>query len=414
VVPGALLVALAMGLGSMDVPLARTVALVGTTWRFERPLRPGDTVRCRWRLNRKRAVEEPAWGLCGFAVEMENQQGEVVASGEVVRLLERRPVMVTEPAPVVAGEAEAEVARTGRRRRRRRAGNGDAPSQQPLVAAEVLAAQPSAEAEPFVESLPTLEATTEDRTAAGQNSQRTEPEPAAIGALVAAQEQGDGGTAPARRRRRRGGRGRGGREPVGPEVLALQAVDEEAPTPGAATAGMASAQSSQTERVGTAASAPIDREQAAGRLEPSSTTSPAARAATPEPTGAVAASLPAAATPFSQEPTELDPNRFAPLNTPSPQSPPASGPPDATIAPANGPAARERRPRGPRRPAGASTGSPETSAPPGGNEGSAAAGSESGDVSGSSIPPSVPARARRPRGNRPPAVAPVDADQSTA
>lgn len=401
VVPGALLVALAMGLGSMDVPLARTVALVGTTWRFERPVRPGDTVRCRWRLNRKRAVEEPAWGLCGFAVEMENQQSEVVASGEVVRLLERRPG--TEPAPVVAGQPEAEVARTGRRRRRRRAANGDIPSQQPLVAAEVLAAQPSAEAQPFVESLPTLEATTEGGMAADQNPAHTEPAPAATGALpAAAQEQGDGGAAPARRRRRRGGRGRGGREPVGPEVLALQAVDEEAPTPGAATAAMAGAQSSQSESAGTAATAQVGGEQEAARPEPSSTTPPAALVATPAPAAAVAASRPAAATPFSQEPTELDPNRFAPLNTPSPQSPPASAPLDAAVAPANGPALRPRRLRAPRRPASTSAVSPETPAPPGTNEGSAAAGSESGGFSGTSVEPTAPVRARRPGGSHPP------------
>ncbi|MBJ7602588.1 MAG: MaoC family dehydratase N-terminal domain-containing protein [Candidatus Dormibacteraeota bacterium] len=415
VVPGALLVALAMGLGSMDVPLARTVALVGTTWRFERPVRPGDTVRCHWRLNRKRAVEEPAWGLCGFAVEMENQRSEVVASGEVVRLLERRPLMGTEPAPVVAGQPETEVARTGRRRRRRRSANGDTPSQQPLVAAEVLAAQPSAEAQPFVESLATLEATTEGGTAAGQIPRRTEPAPAATDALAAAQEQGDGGAAPARRRRRRGGRGRGGREPVGPEVLALQAVDEEAPTPGAAIAAMAGAQSSQSQSAGTAATAQVGGEQEAARPQPSSTTPPAAFAATPESAAAVATSLPPAATPFSQELTELDPNRFAPLNAPSPQSPPASGRPDAAVAPANGPAPRPRRPRGPRRAAGGSTVTPEAPAPPGSNEGSAPAGSQSGDFSGSSVEPTAPARTRRPGGSQPPPpAATANAGESAA
>ncbi len=430
-VPGALLVAIAMGLGSMDVPLARTVALVGTTWRFERPVRPGDTVRCRWRLNRKRAVEEPAWGLCGFAVEMENQRSEVVASGDVVRLLERRPVVGAEPAPVAA-PPEGEVARTGRRRRRRRAANGDSPSVQPLVAAELLAAQPSPEQQPFVESLPSLEATGEGMsvagTAPGESPPRNESAGAATGAVAAsAPEQGDGGSSPARRRRRRGGRGRGGREPVGPELLALQAVDEEAPTPGAATAAMAGAGPAVSHSARTIVPTPPFRgEQVAppepagapvasvisppppedarpGSSIPSAPTPPAASGATRESAPAVTASLPAPPTPFSQEPTELDPNRFAPLNAPSAQSPAASAP--AEVAAGDEPARRPRRPRGPRRPAGGSTGGPETPGPRASSEGLAPAGAEAGHLSGSSAAPSAPTRARRPRRSRPPSAA---------
>ena len=109
VVPGTLVAAVTTGLGAIDVPLPATVGLVGTTWRFQRPVRPGDTIGSRWRLNRKRPVENPRWGLVVWQVEVENQRGETVAIGEVTRLVCRREQ------PVEAGRSSKS------RRRRRRA-----------------------------------------------------------------------------------------------------------------------------------------------------------------------------------------------------------------------------------------------------------------------------------------------------
>src|ERR1700716_1340907 len=43
VVPGALLAAVATGLGAIDVPLPATVGMVGMSWKFMLPVRPGDT-----------------------------------------------------------------------------------------------------------------------------------------------------------------------------------------------------------------------------------------------------------------------------------------------------------------------------------------------------------------------------------
>jgi acyl dehydratase len=92
VVPGALIAALAIGLGTIDGPVPATVGLVGMTWRFQRPVHVGDTIRCRWRLHRKRDVENPHWGLAVWQVEVENQHGEVVATAELARLVSRRQV----------------------------------------------------------------------------------------------------------------------------------------------------------------------------------------------------------------------------------------------------------------------------------------------------------------------------------
>src|SRR5215831_1545437 len=109
VVPGALVAAVATGLGAIDVPLPATVGMVGMTWRFLRPVRPGDTIASRWRLNRKRPVENPRWGLAVWQVEVENQRGELVATAEVTRLVSRREQ------PVDAGRQ----GKASRRRRRR-------------------------------------------------------------------------------------------------------------------------------------------------------------------------------------------------------------------------------------------------------------------------------------------------------
>src|SRR5262249_43042269 len=97
------------GLGAIDVPVPATIGMVGMTWRFLRPVRPGDTIGSRWRLNRKRPVENPRWGLAVWHVEVENQRGEMVATGEVTRLVGRREQ------PVEAGRSSKS------RRRRRRA-----------------------------------------------------------------------------------------------------------------------------------------------------------------------------------------------------------------------------------------------------------------------------------------------------
>jgi 3-hydroxybutyryl-CoA dehydratase len=130
VAPGALVAAMATGLGSMDVPLPATVGLVGMSWKFLLPVQPGDTLGSRWRLSRKRNVENPRWGLAVWQVDVENQRGELVASAEVTRLVAKR-------------EQEQPVERSGRSRRRRRKG---APAGQ--AAADIVLAEPVPEPAP--------------------------------------------------------------------------------------------------------------------------------------------------------------------------------------------------------------------------------------------------------------------------
>lgn len=133
--PAPLIAAVVSGLGAMDVPIPRTVALVGWQWKFKAPVRLGDSIRSRWRLNRKRDVEDRRWGLATWQVEVENQHGELVALAEIVRLVARRE------------SAEPEVPRTGRRRRRRRGGSNGGPPPE-AVAAQLAAAPESPEPAP--------------------------------------------------------------------------------------------------------------------------------------------------------------------------------------------------------------------------------------------------------------------------
>jgi hypothetical protein len=120
------------GLGAMDVPIPQTVALVGWRWSFNAPVRPGDSLCSLWRLNRKRDVEDPRWGLAAWQVEVENQHGELVAHAEVVRLVARRDA--AQQAEATEGGEGAEGARPGRRRRRRRGGANGAPPPESVAA----------------------------------------------------------------------------------------------------------------------------------------------------------------------------------------------------------------------------------------------------------------------------------------
>jgi hypothetical protein len=194
----------------MDVPLPATVGLVGMSWKFLIPVHPGDTLGSRWKLSRKRNVENPEWGLAVWQVDVENQRGELVASGEVARLIAKREQQPAE--------------RTGRSRRRRRKG---APAGQ--TAADVVMAEPVPEPAPA--DLPSPAArrrrrrgTAEPAAATLDAPQAGSTPPAPIQAPgPAAPEVGtdQGGAAPSepappkRRRRRRPSNGQGGSQPEG-------------------------------------------------------------------------------------------------------------------------------------------------------------------------------------------------------
>jgi len=97
VVHACFVAAAAMGLGSMDVPIPATVGLIGMSWKFSQPLRAGDTIHTRWRLARKREVADRRWGLGVWEISVIDQRGDVVAEGELTRLVARRDAPVETP-----------------------------------------------------------------------------------------------------------------------------------------------------------------------------------------------------------------------------------------------------------------------------------------------------------------------------
>jgi acyl dehydratase len=61
-------------------------------WTFKKPIMIGDTVRVRWQLTQKReSGSKPNMGIITEFVELMNQKGEVVQSGEHITMIRKRP-----------------------------------------------------------------------------------------------------------------------------------------------------------------------------------------------------------------------------------------------------------------------------------------------------------------------------------
>ena len=163
--------------------------MVGTNWRFLRPVKPGMTVHATWRLGRLREVTNPRWGLAVWQVELDDQNDERVLEGEVTLLVNRREVATT-AAP--------------RSRRRRR---GKALPAVPGLTAETNLPEPAPADSPAPERRRRRPATPAPATpvAAGEPpvadaARSTEPGASAPAAAATT-------TSSRRRRRRRGGGG---------------------------------------------------------------------------------------------------------------------------------------------------------------------------------------------------------------
>jgi 3-hydroxybutyryl-CoA dehydratase len=245
---GSLLISIALGLGSMDVPQPNTVALVGSTWRFLKPVKPGMTVHAVWRLGRKRDVSNPHWGLAVWQVELDDENSERVLEGEVSILVNRRDV------------ASAAGPRSRRRRR------GKAPVLAAAVTAEANLPEPAPADTPSPASrrrrTSKPPAGTEPPVAPVATESAPEPVPAAEPAAPSSSSR--------RRRRRRGGGGGGGGASAGSVT---------------ATAGEASL----------AGSAPAAVQEPAPAAEP-----PRSQWAAPEPAQPAAPAKPADGNPVSR------------------------------------------------------------------------------------------------------------------
>ncbi|MCP4405065.1 MAG: dehydratase [bacterium] len=67
------------------------IASLEWTWRFKQPLLIGDTVRGCWKISKKRGSKKPDRGIIWEDVQLRNQRDEIVAEGEHVVMMQRKP-----------------------------------------------------------------------------------------------------------------------------------------------------------------------------------------------------------------------------------------------------------------------------------------------------------------------------------
>ena len=137
--PPALVVAMAVGLGSMDMPVPSVEEWEWLNWKFPRPIHAGDTIFARWTLTQKRPpLGSATSAIVVWRVDVHTVDGALCAEGEVGAKVRRDSAGRPKAQGTSAGvEATAPPAPAGapRRRRRRRGSNGSTLPEPPGVAA---------------------------------------------------------------------------------------------------------------------------------------------------------------------------------------------------------------------------------------------------------------------------------------
>lgn len=83
-------IGIAFGLASrLDLIDGTIVALLGVTWDFKAPMRPGETIRCLIEVTEKRPVTDPGRGLVELAMSIVGDGDKLLQAGQA-RLLIRR------------------------------------------------------------------------------------------------------------------------------------------------------------------------------------------------------------------------------------------------------------------------------------------------------------------------------------
>ena len=113
----ALLVAMAAGLGSMDMPIPNVAAWEWLNWKFPRAVRAGETIYARWTLTQKRPpVGGSPTAIAVWRVDVHTADGALCAEGEVGASVVRHATAAAERPAEASGPNPQ--ARPRRRRRR--------------------------------------------------------------------------------------------------------------------------------------------------------------------------------------------------------------------------------------------------------------------------------------------------------
>jgi hypothetical protein len=110
---------MAVGLGSMDMPIPSVAKWEWLNWKFPRPVHAGDTIYARWTLTQKRPpVGNVTTAIVVWRVDVHTADGALCAEGEVGASVTRKAVSTA--AVTAVSEPAAPAPSTSRRRRRRR------------------------------------------------------------------------------------------------------------------------------------------------------------------------------------------------------------------------------------------------------------------------------------------------------
>jgi acyl dehydratase len=152
--PPALLVAVAIGLGTMDMPVPSVAEWEWVNWKFPRPVKAGETIYARWTLTQKRPpVGGAPTAIVVWRVDLHTGDGALCAEGEVGASVRRKAQAArprsAEVTPGTPTPAPAPAPASRRRRGRRTTAAAAAPTPLPPIEAAptAVAATPSGSAE---------------------------------------------------------------------------------------------------------------------------------------------------------------------------------------------------------------------------------------------------------------------------
>jgi len=130
-------VAVAVGLGTIDMPVPQVEEWEWLNWKFPRPVQAGDTIYARWTLTQKRPpVGGAPTSIVVWRVDVHTADGALCAEGEVGAKVRRLAGARDRERPAEPAATPAAAAAAPRRRRRRRPAGANGPVPEvPAVAA---------------------------------------------------------------------------------------------------------------------------------------------------------------------------------------------------------------------------------------------------------------------------------------
>ena len=143
------MVAMAVGLGSVDTPVPAVAEWEWLNWKFPRAVRAGDTIYAHWMLTQKRPpVGGAPSSIVVWRVDVHTADGALCAEGEVGAKVRRNVVATRERAQEPAISPATAAIGPRRRRRRSRGTNGVLPEPPPVAAPPAGSAKPERAAGP--------------------------------------------------------------------------------------------------------------------------------------------------------------------------------------------------------------------------------------------------------------------------